>query len=271
MSDSEYEIKEESSVPKDLSLPDYIPLRREYVREFEQQFIPDSTNVIYGQQLKQVQSMADHYINYILANNHLEISESTLQKYIASLENLIKVEQDTTKLREVHDLPNVKEITGFQRKELTLETLEEFRNINNPSLPDVIANEFNNRSLQITGSNQKYHKFLKDALWVINHPEEAIPDDNEDDDLNISGGKVSLKDAITLNYYVNPVCSQQCGHTYEDVSIKTHLRTARTCPIAGCNAPVSLDILKPDRLMLMRIRAATRMERHNDRNLETVV
>lgn len=272
MSDFEVEVKEENTLPSDLSLPNYVPLRREFMREFEQQFIPDSTNVIYGQQFKQVTSMADHYINYILANSNLEFSESILQKYITSLDNLNKVERETKKLKQVHDLPSVREVTGLQLRELNLNSLEEFQKMNNPSFPGVITQEFNNLPLDPpVSTNQRYYKFLKDAIFVINHPEEAIPDENEDDELNISGGTISLKDAITLNYYDNPVCSLICGHTYEDVSIKSHLRTKRTCPIAGCNTPISLEDLKPDKLMLMRIRAATKKDRHNDKNLETVV
>ncbi|RCK57671.1 E3 SUMO-protein ligase MMS21 [Candida viswanathii] len=273
MSESEYALKEETTLPASLSLPPYVPLLREHEREFDLQFRRDSTAVIFQQQLKQVQDMADHYIRYILSNPHLDFSESVLEKYLVSLEDLTKAERETRKLEQVRDLPNIQEAMSAQRRELNLASLLEFQKMDAPQLPDVIRQEFDSLVLTSPATNQAYSKFLKDALFVIKHPEETIPDENADDDdeLNISGGKVSLKDAITLNYYEKPVRSNSCGHTYEESSIRAHLATKNTCPISGCNVMISPSSLKPDKLMLMRIRAATRMERHNNRNLETVV
>lgn len=112
---------------------------------------------------------------------------------------------------------------------------------------------------------------MKQVLFLFKNPEDAIPDETEDDELNVSGGKISLKDPLTLNYFVKPVKSKRCNHVYEELSILLHLNTQRVCPISGCSAVLTRNDLILDKLMLIRIRSVNRVERHDDGNMETVV
>lgn len=59
----------------------------------------------------------------------------------------------------------------------------------------------------------------------------------------------SLKCPITQATLVEPVRSTSCGHTYSRAAIENTIRRKRggaTCPIAGCNAALSLDSLERD-------------------------
>ncbi|KAL6453066.1 MMS21 E3 SUMO-protein ligase MMS21 [Candida maltosa Xu316] len=260
-------------LPSNLSLPDYVPLRRDAVRDFEDQFRQTTTDDIYSAQLLQVKSMAEHYITYIMSNSHLNFSEKTLEEYIKTFENLSKVQQESHKLKQIHDLPNIRSFSSRETQELTLDSLDEFHAANQPNFTDVIRQEYSNVKTRSTSNDasREFYTFLRSVLFVCKNPEDAIPDEKNDDEINISGGKVSLKDPITLNYFETPVLSKRCKHTYEESSIRTHLRTNNTCPISGCSAMLTLGDLKPDKLMRIRIRSAIRVEKRHDKNLETVV
>ena len=164
---------------------------------------------------------------------------------------------------------------------MTLDRLCIYQDLDASSnFPEIIKNEYNalpniEDSPEFKEMLKKniYYKYLKDVAFVILHPEEAIPDENEDDDLKVSGGKISLKDSISLNYFSEPVSSIECKHTYEKLGIMDQIGTNGIidCPLIGCHAKVKKASLEKDLLMVIRIGAFTRTNKHENRQLDTVI
>lgn len=260
-------------LPSNLSLPASIPLKRELLREYEDQFRDTTTDSLFRDQILQTKQMAEYYIDYILENNHLNFSEKILQQYLNAFENFMKLEGKLNKLKQVRNLPTIE---GYSSNltSLTLDNLDNQHTLNQVYFPEAIKEEYAKLGVPTISDStitKQGYQFLKQVLFLFKNPEDAIPDETEDDELNVSGGKISLKDPLTLNYFVKPVKSKRCNHVYEELSILLHLNTQRVCPISGCSAVLTRNDLILDKLMLIRIRSVNRVERHDDGNMETVV
>lgn len=260
-------------LPSNLSLPPCIPLKRELLREYEDQFRDTTTDSLFQDQIMQTKQMAEYYIDYVLDNDHLNFSEQILQQYVDAFENFIKLEGELNKLKQVRNISAIESYSS-NLSSLTLNNLDNQHTINQLYFPEAIKQEYANLGVPTipdsTVAKQGY-QFLKQVLFLFKNPEDAIPDETEDDELNVSGGKISLKDPLTLNYFVKPVKSKRCNHVYEELSILHHLNTKKVCPISGCNATLTRPDLILDKLMLIRIRSVNRVERHHDEEMETVV
>lgn len=68
-------------LPSNLSLPASIPLKRELLREYEDQFRDTTTDSLFRDQILQTKQMAEYYIDYILENDHLNF----IRKNIATI------------------------------------------------------------------------------------------------------------------------------------------------------------------------------------------
>jgi hypothetical protein len=66
----------------------------------------------------------------------------------------------------------------------------------------------------------------------------AQQDEDSDEDVAISGEKISTKCPLTLMEFVDPITSTKCPHTFEKTAILEMIRGAAgrkvTCPVAGC-------------------------------------
>ena len=78
-------------LPSNLSLPASIPLKRELLREYEDQFRDTTTDSLFRDQILQTKQMAEYYIDYILENDHLNFSEKILQQYLNAFEKFYEV------------------------------------------------------------------------------------------------------------------------------------------------------------------------------------
>jgi hypothetical protein len=69
-------------------------------------------------------------------------------------------------------------------------------------------------------------------------------DVDSDEDVAISGEKISIKCPLTLREFVNPITSTKCPHTFEKSAILEMIRLAPSrkvqCPVGGCRT-VSLS------------------------------
>ncbi|RKP32620.1 hypothetical protein METBISCDRAFT_21307 [Metschnikowia bicuspidata] len=105
-----------------------------------------------------------------------------------------------------------------------------------------------------------WYQYIKNAFFVLQHPEDPIPDDKEDgpesEDLAVEGGKISLKDPLSLNYYVEPMMAIPCKHIFEKEHIMRLFSKDRSimCPITGCVAEITRKDLLPDLLMQLRVK-----------------
>lgn len=99
-------------------------------------------------------------------------------------------------------------------------------------------------------------QLLKNAAFVLQNPEKPLPDDMTDDDVAVAGGKISLKDPLSLNYFVDPVASRKCGHVYEKEHIERLIGLAPqiSCPVTGCDAYLTRADLAPDQVMALRVK-----------------
>ncbi|GEQ72494.1 hypothetical protein JCM33374_g6181 [Metschnikowia sp. JCM 33374] len=82
------------------------------------------------------------------------------------------------------------------------------------------------------------YQYLSNVGFVLENPEDPLPDDTTDDELAVSGGKISLKDPLSLDFFTEPVMSKTCKHVFEDKYIRQQLQGHAYihCPITGCEA-----------------------------------
>ncbi|CAI5758189.1 unnamed protein product [Candida verbasci] len=263
MSESEY-------LPSKLSLPTYVPLQRTLVKEYESLFQLRTTQNLLQQQKKQITEHCDNYINFVLDNDKLDFDENILTNCLNTFENLVESNNEIEKLKSIQDHPDIKKFASREENDCKLETLDSFHNITNDQFPDIIKQKHTDALVQ---ADFDFHKFLKNVLFVIKKPEDQLIEEEEDDGLAISGGKVSLKDPLTLDYYREPYKSLKCNHIFEKSSILANLRPnqIKQCPIEACDSSLSINDLVLDKLMVIRIRSFKRMERKDDADIEAVV
>lgn len=100
-------------------------------------------------------------------------------------------------------------------------------------------------------------QFLKNALFVIKNPEDPLPDEEAEDEVSVAGGKISLKDPLSLEYFVEPVYLKKCKHVFEKEHILMLLLSSNDCPVTGCLAHLTKRDMEEDKLMALRVRAFT--------------
>ncbi|CAE6394553.1 unnamed protein product [Rhizoctonia solani] len=124
-------------------------------------------------------------------------------------------------------------------------------------------------------ARQKYSKSkpLKSFIsnvWESYHPEESAPTVNtmlpreegdpedSDDEMEVGGVTQDYKCPLTLQIYDDPLISTVCGHAFSADAIRAYVRTNNKCPAQGCNAQISLAVLKEDKVLQKKARAAKR-------------
>ncbi|KAI5961141.1 hypothetical protein CANMA_003915 [Candida margitis] len=256
-------------LPKNLSLPSYVPLNRSFQRDFEKIFRAN-VNDVTTPAINQHRLTTKNYINYILENDSLDFDETTLKNFALGYKRILESRCNLKKFESIGSDPRITEYLNTTQP-LTLETLDSYHSRDKPSYEEIIS-----QSQSITSTAEvenhfktdEFYQLLKSITFVIKHPEEPVPDEAADDeDLGISGGTISLKDPITLNVFVDPVIAT-CGHTFESSSIRQeiqqHHQGGIKCPISGCDNHLLVSSLKEDMLMKIRVRSASRHNKTND-------
>ncbi|KAJ5129570.1 uncharacterized protein N7515_005609 [Penicillium bovifimosum] len=101
-----------------------------------------------------------------------------------------------------------------------------------------------------------------------------------DDDIAIERERISLKCPLTLSLYVDPVRSTKCPHSFEREAIMDMINRSRTtiappaarqgqhrirmvkCPV--CSSPLTADDLRPDPVLLRRVRRAQELQEREE-------
>ncbi|KAI8075235.1 zinc-finger of the MIZ type in Nse subunit-domain-containing protein [Gongronella butleri] len=105
-------------------------------------------------------------------------------------------------------------------------------------------------------AHEKYQEF-KEIVWNAKHPNEPMPSldpTTNDDDIEVSATRRSLKCPLTQEFLVEPVTSKTCKHTYSKSSVISMLRRSNhsgiiECPVAGCRTELRTADLYEDTLM----------------------
>lgn len=105
-------------------------------------------------------------------------------------------------------------------------------------------------------ADAKAYKQFERQLFVTINPTEPLPNIDEDEDVAISGGTVSLNCPISGETMKDPVKSSVCGHTYDKESMVHYLRNSNECPV--CGVRVRRTDLVPDLLMQLRLKCYAR-------------
>jgi len=249
----------------DLSLPQYVPMHKYIFREFEQvSKVVNAINI--EKDIKTIYDDVNKYVDFMLDNDIVDGTDPFFSQCYDNMRQLCVTKITYDRLKTVLDQCKlaIKESRNDD-PELSLETWDEVRQINVPQFGDFVISSYGN--LQITPEtlehDLKSEPRLHHVKWmsfILQNPEEPIPDEKEDDDLNVSGGKISLKDPISLQPFKNPVTST-CGHTFEKDVINQMEGASFHCPISGCVQTIVRNQLTLDFVMSVRARAFQAMQK----------
>ena len=151
------------------------------------------------------------------------------------------------------------------------------------ALNEIYMNDVQKRDTQYTAKSakEKYGSAsewldFKRRVWDIKHENQPPPEDwfgnrTTDDDIVLDQEIQSLKCPITLTLLEKPVRNTTCPHVYSLEAIRELVRQGRgscACPVAGCQARVSMNSVKEDKVMERKIREerAREEERAVDRS-----
>lgn len=159
-------------------------------------------------------------------------------------------------------------------EEITIDNLAEFigenPDKNTISLIQTYKENFNSNKLKYETKTQQDSENLiaetKQIIFVTVYPERPIPSnlmlDDEEDDLEVEGGKVDLTCPISRTIFENPVKNKNCIHTYDLDALHVYLRRAKICP--ECRASLSSTSYTPDIIMQARVDAYKRDQQLNE-------
>lgn len=210
-----------------------------------------------------IKSNAEAYLAYVCANAHLLQDQNCRLFLETQLEAFAKLLLAKYKLQSLQQtLKNAhRDLVDSRRHEqdLNLDNYHEYREKTKPNFADSIISELD--QTEETGFDallqaDALFQFLQSASFVIQNPEDPLPDDQKDDEVAVAGGKISLKDPLSLNYFSNPVGSRKCTHVYEKEHIVRLLEghSLIFCPVTGCSAKITAKDLREDKLMALRVK-----------------
>lgn len=264
----------------DYNLPQYLPLDKSLITKFEKTTrFPNALAPKIDELLNQILTSTTEYILYMLETSDNDCSE-VINCNLASVETLIRNDYDLRFYKSSLDASKVAINDGITRDpQFNLENLDDFHSETRENFASLIAVDYTQNktisgedSIRMALLQNESYRQMKSMAFVIKNPEDPIPDeDEEDEELNVSGGKISLKDPLSLHHFRHPVYSKVCKHTFEKDSISGYLNSQNTdCPITGCSSSLSKDDLKTDVLMQLRVAAYISMERNGKRKYENV-
>lgn len=119
-----------------------------------------------------------------------------------------------------------------------------------------------------------YEKLLKALPYIIRDPTCVIPDeDQEEDDIQIEGGKIELNCPITCKPFENPMISKACNHVFDKVGIQMYFDTPdkKKCPQGACGHELTARDFIPDNIMMLRCKINNRKKNDQARNMLDVL
>lgn len=271
------------------TLPPYIPLHHELVREFE---AADSHHLLVLQEVQtaidDVSAQGKAYIDFVLSDDNrapVQVNHETLSTLLTTLRQHIvsKHELESWKLSAHQARARIR---NQQRNEpeLTVETMDLYREYGEKrQFADEIIDDYHDDKVlkQHEGTADKvvntYDTYvqLRNLVYILQDPSNPLPSDaDNEDDVAVAGGKISLRDPLSLDYYEEPLMSRKCMHVFSRATIYQYLagttgRLGKNCPVDGCEATISFNDLKPDLIMALRMKVFRKRGREQ-RNIERI-
>lgn len=257
-----------------LQLPSYFPVSRSLQRELED--LRDSSTSL--DELKKTQEeilkAAVTYFQLLFpddANSEWNIEGAVnlelIKQLLDSYESLVGAQQQTTHFNQTFNkAKNQIRARLREEPELSVDNIDAYRSVgtNKKSFGEILDEELKRvPPIKKDESNPDYI-FLKNATFVISHPLDPLPDEEDDDDIQVGGGKIDLKCPISMNYFDAPMISTKCNHTFDQASILGTWRSAgvmEDCPTPGCRARLRRADFIPDRLMTLRVKSFKAQEK----------
>lgn len=262
--------------PPLMELPDFTVLPEYFPVHLSVRVNTDFTHVSLLAQLDDrllaTKKITEDFLLHVSANSHLlqnEKSQRFLQSQLRVYAELVnakyKLQHLQTTLKTAH-----RAYVDSRRLEqpLNLETYADYVQMAKPNFADAIVEQLDSQACDFTPilAADASYQYLKNACFVLEHPEDPLPDDPKDEEeLTVAGGKISLKDPLSLNYFVHPVMLRKCGHIYEREHIMQSLHGSINCPITGCSAQLGSGDLQDDKLMALRVKVYLAQEKKRER------
>lgn len=252
----------------------YVPLHRDILENFQRTAVSKNVEKSLEEEISYIRKATDDHIKAILSNEESGLSDMDhyfFENNLKALESLMRAQNDLQIWRNsVDETKKLIVQTSFEEPDYTIENFKDYsEKLGNPEFGDNIMSNYvvyaQLHQNEGTFSNklkmdETYH-YLKNVAFILAHPEDPLPDDVADDELAISGGKVSLRDPLSLEYYREPYVSLRCSHIFEKDTIYSHLSNSNLCPVSGCDARISRRDLKPDTIMSLRVKAFFMLEK----------
>ncbi|KAJ1892056.1 hypothetical protein LPJ66_006572 [Kickxella alabastrina] len=110
-----------------------------------------------------------------------------------------------------------------------------------------------------------YREF-KQQIWDLKHDGEPMPrlfhaggggEEESDEDLVISGAKLTYKCPVSQSWLIDPMTSKLCGHSFSKDAILAYVRSQRggsaKCPVGGCASIISPRDLFSDAVLERKV------------------
>ncbi|CAG8529775.1 14214_t:CDS:2 [Acaulospora colombiana] len=120
------------------------------------------------------------------------------------------------------------------------------------SLYDSALEEYESATEDEKYFENNSYKDFRQKIWEVNHPDEAMPplNGNEDDEIVMGKQKESLYCPITTLLLEEPVTSKVCKHTFSKDAILQLIRRNTNvvpCPMTGCDKQIMEHDLQPNK------------------------
>lgn len=253
-----------------IQIPAYFPLHLDLLNDFERigrsqyNFNIDST---LKESINNIINQTEEYLAFSLDETSLtttDVDAGFLVSNLSTLEQLLKSQHELDIWKRSTDESKAK-IRSKRRHETELHflNLEEYSTRTDLPIGVLVNDEYadykyihnQETSFQTILKMDDSYQYLKNVAFILENPETPLPDEVQDDDLEVAGGKISLRDPMSLNYFQIPVVSKKCSHVYEKDTIYNYLIHNKKCPVDGCDASLTRNDLKPDKIMTLRVKA----------------
>ncbi|CAH6719676.1 E3 SUMO-protein ligase Mms21p [[Candida] jaroonii] len=267
----------------DISVPRYLPMSQETLKTFSAMVSAREDNLgRIDSILRSIKQDIDKYVEFIIGENMFENIGYTRDFMIVNLQSLERI------LISKYELENWKAIAFEIRNNLnqqipedpaTLSNLQQYHDANDETLNEFIrrrVDEMKNspekdKNIREYVNKNDLYQLLKNMAFVIEKPTDPLPEEQDDDDVAMAGGVISLKDPMSLHTFKEPVKSKKCDHVFEKSVIEEYLRNEiKTCPVAGCEGRLAKFDLRSDDLMLLRVKVFEAKQQADDFEIETI-
>lgn len=253
-------------------IPQHLPLHVGLSRDLERATMwPECPEELASSTVKDHMAILKQYLDYVIQHPHLLSTEreaimDTLNGYADTLAHMIAAKHTASlEKASLKDVKSHVRDASAQYPELSLDTYATY-----PQHQDLAFDEtwVTERDLSAKVKADPDYVYVHNVARVLIDPEDPLPEDEADDDVAVSGGKISLKDPISQNFFEEPLASRKCKHVYEKRYILRELLHKKVCPVDGCDASLEKGDLVPDDLMSLRVKVYKAMSARRARDVE---